>query len=244
MIDVVIPLGTGSCWNNHWEIRMCLRSLETNFKEMGNVYIVGFKPPFLKNVIHIEAEDIWKQNKDANIIDKVLMACNREELSDKFLRLSDDQLLLKPMFYHEIKPLYVEDLKDIEKWQKSRWRNRLKNTFDVLLAEGKTTYNYESHIPQIYDKYEFKRIMAMYKYQVEGGGYTINTLYFNNVDVERIKRSDEIKANFETSKPTMKTIRKSITPDTCYIGYNDLALFEDLKQVIEEIFPNPSKFES
>ena len=72
-IDVVYVLGTGSNWDNN-EIRFSLRSLAKNLKGMGRVFVVGERPAFLQNVIHIPAKDEFNPNvnADGNIILKVL----------------------------------------------------------------------------------------------------------------------------------------------------------------------------
>ena len=49
MIDVVIPLGTGSRWQDN-ELRYCLRSIEKNLSGVNEVVIVGEKPKWLTNV--------------------------------------------------------------------------------------------------------------------------------------------------------------------------------------------------
>jgi hypothetical protein len=73
-IDVVYTLGTESSWQDN-ELRYSLRSLERNFPDLGRVWIVGHKPAWLTGVVHIPMADVHKQNKDANLIDKILAAC-------------------------------------------------------------------------------------------------------------------------------------------------------------------------
>jgi len=71
MIDVVYPLGSGSAWDNN-ELRYSLRSLENNLLDLGRVFVVGQRPPWLVEAVHIPMEDTHRHNKDANLIDKVL----------------------------------------------------------------------------------------------------------------------------------------------------------------------------
>ena len=104
MIDVVYKLGIGSKFNNK-ELKYSLRSLK-NFKNLGTIYIVGEKPHWIDKdiVVHIPASDPYAVNKDANLIQKLMLACNDFNLSEYFLNFSDDQLILKPI--------------DFDKWYK------------------------------------------------------------------------------------------------------------------------------
>ena len=76
MTDILIPLGTGSRHDN-LELRYCLRSIEKHLKGVGNIFIVGEKPEWIKNVIHIPFKDNpnnW--NRARNIYDKILAGIN------------------------------------------------------------------------------------------------------------------------------------------------------------------------
>lgn len=236
-MDVLIPLEyRNTKWNNN-EIKYCIRSLEKNLLDLDKIFIIGFLPEFLKeskDLIHINFDDPYKHNKDANIIRKVLkgIICG---ISKNFVRISDDQMILKPIYSKDIKPLYKFDLNEYDFIKVNRWRNRLKNTYEILKKEGKTTFNYDSHIPVVYNKEKFESIFTKYNWFQEGEGYTINSIYFNNINCERIKLKGE-KIGFET--PEIKKIENQI-----FLGYNDKGLTENLQQQIISLFPNKSKYE-
>jgi len=240
-IDVVIPLGNRSEWNDN-EIRYCLRSLEKYFVDLGNVYIVGFLPSFIQRVIHIPAEDVFKVNKDANLIRKVLLACRNEQLSQEFIRMSDDQLLLKSCDKEDFYPKYSGDLRDLNWKFLNRWRNRLKRTFEILLLQNKSSYHYDSHIPALYNKELFEKVMLNYEWGVEKAGFTINSLYFNNIDIERKRMTGNFKANFERLFTDVDEINQELNGKTV-AGYNDKGLTPELKVIIEKLFPEKSSFE-
>lgn len=79
MIDVVYKLGNGSRFDDA-ELRYSLRSL-SNFRDLGKIYVVGKKPAWIKNVIHIPAGDPYKSNKDANIINKIILAATHSDIT-------------------------------------------------------------------------------------------------------------------------------------------------------------------
>jgi len=102
-VDVVIPLGRGSRWNDN-ELRFCLRSLEKNFLDLGKVWIVGEKPEWCVGVHYLRMPDFFTSNKDANLITKVMTACYQAKMPPRFVRCSDDEVFLRPIGFGEMRP--------------------------------------------------------------------------------------------------------------------------------------------
>jgi len=242
MIDIVIPLGSGTRWHDN-EIRYCLRSLAVNFIDLGAVFIVGEKPKWMKNVVHIKAKDTLPENKDGNIINKVLLACEHPDLSMDFIRLSDDQIILQPMRFIDIRPYFLDDLADRPSvwWQGGKWKRRMKHTFELLRKQKKTTYHYDSHIPMPCNKYLFRDVFEKVDYEKKPG-VTINTWYFNNIGLEDHQKLMDQKAGFEMPAINIPIIWEKIK-DKYYLSYNDGGLNDYLKAVIMTTFPYKSKFE-
>src|SRR5688500_2320198 len=108
--SIVIPLaanGFGSR-NNDIELRYCLRSIETHLSGYGDIFLIVHKPKWVKNVMHIPAEDEqrtwWKER---NIYRKILLACEDPRVSDDFLFMNDDHYLLSDFVAGEF-PYYRE----------------------------------------------------------------------------------------------------------------------------------------
>lgn len=241
-MDVLIPLGIGSGWE-HNELRYCIRSLEENLLDLDKIFIIGHLPSFINRdkIQYFPFSDTFKHNKDANIIAKTIKAID-SGISENFIRISDDQIILKPIYGKDIKPLYRANL-DVYDFSKiNRWRNRLKNGFEFLKLEKKPTYNYESHIPVVYNGLKFKQIFSQYNWAIEKEGFTINCLYFNNIECERIKLGEE-KIGFEKEEIIKIEEIKQKIENKIYLGYNNKGLSEELKHFIEFQFPNKSKYE-
>ena len=97
LTDVVYPIGNGSGWRNN-ELRFSLRALEQYGVNVGQIFIVGILPDFLTStIINLPVKDIYNPsvNADGNIIHKVLCACEDERLSEDFLFINDDHILLR-----------------------------------------------------------------------------------------------------------------------------------------------------
>jgi len=240
-IDVVYPLSDKSRWSNN-ELRYSLRSLEKNFPDLGRVFVVGCKPAWLTGVVHIAMEDVHKHNKDANLIDKVLTAC-QSGLSDQFVFMSDDQIFLTPTRFSDMKPLHYGDLKTKPDsfWGGGSWKNRLKATRDTLDANSLSTLNYESHCPTPYDRLRFVEAAGRFPYR-DGNGFTINTLICNTASVVGEPVGAK-KATYESAEKDADKIRRSFKGKQ-YLGYSDDGLTDAFKSVLQEAFPTPSRFES
>jgi hypothetical protein len=252
--DLVIPVGTGSKWradgHKDGELMIALRSMEKNYKPLGKVWIIAPQmyienelKKWLTNVKFLVCSDPYKQNKDGNIIRKVVLACDHAELSNTFVRMSDDQVLLAPVA--DLPPLYLLDLnkQEINWWyqRSNNWKLRLYKTYRVLRAHKKPMYHYDSHIPMEVDKKKFAEIVRQWPYN-RGTGLTINTLYYNLIDIERIPLNGQrgvVYDKVEDEKFIMNALKGKI-----YLNYNDKAVkSEAFKKILLDKFPEKSKYE-
>jgi len=239
-IDAVYPLSNESRWQDN-ELRYSLRSVEKNLVGLGRVFIIGHKPAWLTGTIHIPATDPNRHNKDANIIDKLILAC-RAGVSDRFLFCSDDQLILVPTKAADLRPYHIGCLKKKppQFWGGGRWKRGLRRTYDLLQARHAQTFHYDAHVPQPMDRHEFAEIMGGIDYHA-GDGYAVNTLFFN-LALKHHLRLPSIKATFERPEIDPGEVRRKIAGKT-FLGYNEGGLTPALKSVLAELFPVPSRFE-
>ena len=86
--DVVIPLGVKSFDNNNFEIKVAVASIKKYFKCLNRIIIVTQIDPIKElgdDIIWIYQDDIYKHDKDANIIEKVRTAIEKvPDLTDDF----------------------------------------------------------------------------------------------------------------------------------------------------------------
>jgi hypothetical protein len=220
--DLVIPVGKKSGWVNYGELKYTLRSAE-KFIPINKVYLVGVLPSWANNVVHIPQRDPYKNCKDANIINKVLHATF---YTNTFVRMSDDQILLKkfdPTPYHLGEYTVTKT--------KNGWYKRLNNTCSLFKPPF---YNYDAHIPVLVDGNSFRQAVLNVPYG-EGRGYCVNSLYFNNYKIDRIK----IPKNFVHTPKNVNLIPN----ETHVLNLKDRYLTPELKRYLEKKFPNPSKYE-
>lgn len=245
-MDAVYPLANTSKWNDN-ELRYSLRSLVHNFPDLEQVWILGHCPDWLTGVNHLPVPSPYERNKDANLINAILFACLEPELSDEFLFMSDDQVLLKPMRPADFRPWWVEDMAGIKTWGTNRYKMRLKATFERLQSQGYSTYNFEGHVPYIHKKELFPRMMYAQNYGY-GYGYTINTVYFNQwlkpnefPDFQNLQ-VNKVRAGFFQALPLGQEAER--LAGKTFLSYDDSGLTSGLKATLQRIFPEPSRFEA
>ena len=219
LVDVVYPLGKGSRWDDN-ELRYSLRSLEKFAKNLGRIFVVGQKPHWLINVIHIPLRDCRRLNKDANIIKKILAAIDRG-LSEHFIFASDDQYISAPVDLQTLQVTHGQHNFNAPKHKK--WWRRMKNTCDYLNANGWPAVHYDTHLFQPHSATEFKKAVLSAPYEIRPG-FCINTLVLNQTD-------------------KIQSIASGTLRGRQLNGYGDRDLKGGLKKTLAELFPEVSQFE-
>jgi len=240
--DVMIPLGNGSQWNDK-ELRYTLRAIEKNLKGYRNIIVVGQKPDWLQNVIHIPADDPLTSNADGNITLKTLKVCNRSDVTDDFLFMNDDHLITQFVHVEDIPDYYKQDF---EAYQSGYWNNnlhriRVYRTWQALKALGYPTINFELHVPNLINKAKYIDAVNRFPFDKDIG-LCPKSLYGNlavswdtmkqikDPTIFQKKSLEKIKAQFE----------KSEIP---HVAYNDDGLNANLKYYLHKAFPEKSNFE-
>lgn len=227
-MDVVIPLANNkSKSRDDFEIHHCLRSIEKFVNPLGNVFIVGYCPPFVTNVNHLPLPDSYVI-KDANIINKVLYACYNG-VDETFIRMSDDEYFLKP---YEIGIYSMGDLKDKkdEGWHKTAF-----NTRDILISKGLPTKNYDTHTPQFFVRDAFVSVILQSNW-AQGDGVLANSYCLN-----ASRKNTPTDGNPNVNR--FKAPHDEYVLDGDFLNHNDAGLTPKLRSIIEKLFPDKSRYE-
>jgi len=238
MVDIIIPLGGGSKSNND-ELRLLLRSLEKYGRGIRDVIVVTSLPPdWLQNVRIVPQGDLLVQNKDGNIIKKILTALTREDVTPEFVWSSDDCVLLEEFDFESMPPIFNGRCKTDFPEDGSIWQRRVRRTFEFLEAQGTAlTHNYESHCPHRYPTRKLLRTMRNIDYQ-DGIGYSINTLFSGLLGITGGFNQKLFKITCETEADG-----KDAKLSKMLCGYNDRAFLGGLRARLFKLFPEKSKYE-
>lgn len=233
-MDIVYTLGTGSEWDNN-EIRYSLRSIEKHLKGYNKVFIVGECPEWLTNVIHIPFKESGHASK--NILDKLLLACNDERVSENFMFFNDDFFLIKATSTNNY-PYYYQNQLPREIKSDSYYDEYVVNTHVELKKRGLPAFNFDVHHPIIYNKKKFIDILSQYDFSKK---LVIKSIYCNHQRIEgkfigdcKIKGSIKIEhiVSVLRNRHIFSTGNDSVTNPQ-----------SDLPNYIKNQFPIKSKYE-
>lgn len=197
MIDIVIPYKS-SQWHDN-ELRYSLRSLEKFGRNVGNVFIVGDCPEFLKHavvqefisggsvtaldgIIHIPKKDGVGHQK--NIMLKLLMACGDSRVSENFIAWQDDYFLTAETDLENYPYYYSGTIqqKIAIRIPNDGYGKSMENTRNWLNASPYMDFTgydfFDIHCPIIYYKKQFVDLMNKVDWSI-GNGYIIKSLYAN-----------------------------------------------------------------
>jgi len=143
---------------NNSELRYSLRSL-ANLPH-NRVFIFGYIPDWVQNV---EARPVVQKGKDKweKTADCLWYVVNDKDLGEEFIMFNDDFFVMKPQT--DLKYYYDKTLRDkVSGRAGGEFSRRLLEASKALEERGKSTLNYELHIPIIVNKDKLKKIWDIY----------------------------------------------------------------------------------
>lgn len=238
--SIVIPLaanGFGSRWNDT-ELKYCFRSIEKHLSGYGDIFLVGHCPKWVKNVIHIPTTDGDKTwDKERNIFNKIMLACNDERVTEDFLVMNDEHFLLRDFVAGQF-PYYYEGTIADKLGRDDQYGNTINNTF----AEIGDARFYDVHCPMLYCKefFQWLRPAAWNKKY----GYCLKTLYCALPwhSMHRLTSETEypdLKIN--VAIPSQKI--KELIAGRHWFSMDNRAREGGMGAVLEELYPKKSLYE-
>lgn len=234
-MDVVYVLGSGSKWQDN-ELRYSLRSLQ--YVPHRNVVIVGERPEWLQNIIHIKVDDTFAAvhgGKFKNVIRKTIAACKDARVSDSFVLMNDDFFFLD--YVNEIKPFsngYLHEMIETYHDPKSQYYNMLLRTSRLLKQHDiDRPISYAVHYPIVYEKTKFLQMTEVIDWLEKA--YSWRTIYGNLFKIGDVGRLDP-------KVSTAEGFEAFNVKDFLSISDN-LALDPKFQEWIAGRFPEPSNYE-
>jgi hypothetical protein len=254
--DILIPLMHQGSKHDNIELRFCLRSIEKHLKGYGNIYIIGERPDWIKNIIYIPFEDSVDNKQRAwNIYRKILASINREvsikvdnngelslvaftELTDNFLYVNDDHYLLTDYKTGEF-PYYHRGTINLKRFENNHAQvEQSKNTYKIF---GQKFYDFDVHCPILFNKNLFEIIFN--KLKNIDYGYLVKSLYMNHsIDTTYWILCEDLKFR---ERIMMKESIYQALEGHGWFSIGDRALLEGSKmiEVLNELYPNKSIYE-
>lgn len=241
-VDAVFVIGTGSK-NDNEELRYALRNVARNCPFVRRVYISGECPKWVdtSEVVHLQWPDRFRHAKDANIIDKMVHACEAPDIARTVMICSDDQFQTRVCTLEDFAPMWLREYEVDDPWyedKKRTWHTRLRRTLErerlrrVAMGMGdRGIYYWEPHIYAPVDRDLFLKYAAWSDYE-HRDDTIIMSGYYNFVGQRGKPVSDHtfIWENYDWSKRTT------------HIAYTD-AGFGAAMSYLQAAFPSPCRFE-
>lgn len=234
-MDIVIPLHKGgSRWQDN-ELRYCLRSIEKHLTGFEKIYLIGDSVEWIKDVEFIPMENNGNSRED-RIRQKILKACAIKEITKDFLFFNDDHFLNKDTGCN-FKTYYSTTLEELipSRNNNDLYQRSLRNTYQKLLQDGKDTKYFDCHTPIVYNKKKFLDVCSGEWPQY---GYVIKSFYCNELGIGGVYLSD-LKLNSVIGVGEMENAVKGRT----VFSMGDRALDGGIKQLMQKLYPTPSRWE-
>ena len=205
------------------ELRYSIRSAVANLPH-DNIWVVGGKPDwYTGNFIRTKQNGLKFDNARNNLN----VACRRHEISSDFILMNDDFFIMKPV--ESIQPYHrglLQDHIDLVKTSPA-YREMLVDTLSVVshIQDG-PIYSYEVHAPMVMNKkrlFNVLRLPALWRSA------------YGNIHSVGGTQHDDVKVFSGTGLSDMKS-------DLPFLSSND-ETFNEFSNLLEEMFPNPSKYE-
>jgi hypothetical protein len=173
----------------------------------------------------------------------VLRVCQELDLSEKFLFINDDHIIMKPTIASGIPPYHKGDLKAKPKsyFQETFWRGRLFRTMNVLKEKGLPTLHFDCHVPMVINKTLFPEAIRRFDFE-KNIGYTMKSMYGNVVHGLNAPKLDGEKVTLFKKLNTPSQISRRVA-GAQFVAFNDEGLNGLVKMWLYRSFPDPSSFE-
>lgn len=208
--------------HNGEELRYSIRSLVKYFKDLSGIMVIGNRPTWLKQEHHIHCLD-EPGRKEYSMYLKVMLGARLLEV-DRFLYTTDDHFALKP-FEENLPNYYYETcayraLNDSD----GRYRMQYKNCPAGWL-------NYDIHAPIVMRPFKWPSPAKWFDTPIKSS-------YANQAGVKGTEMKDCKFANGHSYEQI-----KEITKDRLFFSTSPFCMNSDMKQFLEEQYPNKSIYE-
>lgn len=236
MIDLVLPLGKGSKHDN-FELRYSLRSLERYGRNVGRLFVIGERPSWLQNVVHIPYID--RHCHERNIYEKLLIACNTAEISIDFLFWMDDIFLTESIDCENYPVTHDRTLAEAiaPRHRYDGYKLSLENSLNALTKNNLPTLHYDLHRPFTYNKESFIGALGLVDWK-RPNGHVIQSIYGNACGLPSTQMDD---LKFNLPLPFDK-IHEAVQGRHVF-SVGDRAMTDVMKQFISEMYTQKSKYE-
>ncbi|MGL5682571.1 MAG: hypothetical protein ACRDDZ_05875 [Marinifilaceae bacterium] len=184
------------------------------FQDPMVILVVGDKEDYFEEmgIIHLESE-CQTDNPPLDIVKKLSMVTAMYPDYDEIIVTNDDIYPVNPFGVDEIRLLKCTGMLHEKINAGSLYQRNKERTLALLSANNLPTYNYDTHLPMVYDT---EKLMALFrKHDMNNEAYLLSSLYFNTYFPDRIPfkldiRTDNFKCGVYRLNPDYGFIRECL----------------------------------
>lgn len=229
--------------NNHFDLRFSIRSVQKYLSQQVNdIYIVGYKPKWIKDVKHIPAKDSF-QFKSTNIINKILLACKNQNISQNFLLMADDYIITKsfniqemPQYYYNSPSTYNQKIKHI-------YMLMVRSTFKILKQKFNISdpKRFDKHYPTLINKKMCIQTMNRFDWKKRKLIFKIIYCNLNQYNPYQLKDNKMRRSDKDLSKQQFLDRYVNDKDKICFSTRSKIP--QNITKYIMQIYPEKSKFQ-
>lgn len=239
------------------ELKMTLRSIETNFKGPFTMILVGDLPEWASDKLaaaHIPVKQIegihYAHCFDVN--HKIKTFLGQENLSgeDVFIYSYDDVVFLNPVNINHIARLKSDSFIESEEFilknstGSRKWNNLLITTFRFLKSQGYETFNYETHLPRLFQVGNLSEVFQLPEFSIDP--FLFSTVYFNMWSEKKPVIIGSPKCDVKVTIYT-DDLKASKIEELCqgklFLNFNSKGYSPSMQKFLHKRFPGKSSFE-
>jgi len=206
------------------------------------IFVIGDDPHLKGGVVHYTCHRIENKRypKALDAARKLQFICDNSAINEDFIYMYDDILLLKPCTWADFDVVRAMDLvTKLDKYWSGRvrpssvWRVIFALTLHVLKENGKPQWNYETHLPRVFNKTKLREVIATYKCLDQPR--MMATLYFNHfhsAPYEMLKENPSVKCGLYEPH-VYQWIEKNV-PGHLFLNFDNKGYTEDLQKYIKK----------
>ena len=242
LVDLVLPFITSR--SQDIELRFALRSLERFATGVGNIWVIGDNPGFLRPpALHVPCPIFHGMPKDSRIALQLLWCFDRCHLTSPTCLWNDDFILTQEIEVRTIQPFH----KGITLWDAAvKHRSRtysatLKATALALQQRRAPTWHYDLHAPILYEPQKFRSLWQWWSDSARSpAGYVVKSIYQNLFGDEK---RDPVMEDLKCHKFLGPQAHAAAIQDRWIYSYNNLTLKTGLNNYLQNIYPEKSCYE-
>lgn len=241
-VCVVIPYVHDKA--NGDELRYALRAWEKHLPGC-RIVLIGDKPDFISDLVHHIEGLALGANPQIDVAKKLMQAIASEEVPSSFIFTNDDIYPVAPVDLEDLKVLRCNGILGQKKNATPGYLEKTNATIAALSAENSPLFDYGTHLPVVYEKYNLAQILSHFK--AEERGLLISSLYFNSVFYDQ--EPEIVKGNADgthvayiyRANPNKELLEK-VFETRNFINHNSEGYAPTLP-LLQKHFPGTSKFE-